>query len=208
MFISIDGGDGTGKSLQISLLKKYFEKQQKEVILCREPGSTRLGEAIRNILLNENGTKISVKSEMFLFMAARAQLVEEIIRPALQKNQIVLCDRFLLSTLVYQGIAVQDSMEEIWKIGEIAVDTVWPNLMILLDVDPTIALQRIKRPLDRMESKGIDFHQRVRAGFLKAADKWNQIFPNRCIVVDSSGTPEQVSQTIQNIVDQILFIKY
>jgi dTMP kinase len=170
MFFSFDGIDGVGKSTQVALLRDRLRERDFDVVVCRDPGSTPLGERIREVLLtNDAATSIGRRSEMLLYMAARAQLVEEIIRPALDAGKVVIADRYLLANVVYQGHAGGLCPEEIWNVGRIATGGVEPDAILLLDMAPDGAGRRMDRPLDRMESQGDEYRERLRAGFLKEA---------------------------------------
>ncbi|MDR2116375.1 MAG: dTMP kinase, partial [Planctomycetaceae bacterium] len=161
MFITLDGGDGCGKSTQQKRLGHCFQSQGYEVVLCQDPGSTTLGNEIRHILLHGHELRIDNKTEMFLFMAARAQMVEEIIRPALKAKKVVISDRFLLSNYVYQGYAGGISLNTLETVGQIAVEEITPDLTIILDIPYEKAVQRIenRNVLDRMEQKGEQYHR-------------------------------------------------
>jgi dTMP kinase len=169
-FFSFDGMDGTGKSTQVHLLAEALRGAGVDVVLCRDPGSTPLGERIREVLLtSDSGTPIGRRSEMLLYMAARAQLVEEVIRPALDAGRTVIADRYLLANVVYQGHAGGLDPAEIWQVGRVATQGLMPDCVFLLDMAPEGAGDRLRRPLDRMESQGDEYRQRLRAGFLKEA---------------------------------------
>ena len=200
MFIVIDGGDGTGKSTQIAALAQGFRDRQEKVETYRDPGSTRLGEEIRAILLGSKDIPVCDRSETFLFMAARAQMIDEFIRPAIRSGSTVILDRFLLSTVVYQGYAAGQNIDDIWDVGRVALGDCIPDLTIVLDLDPDAARERIDRPLDRMELKGAEYHRRVREGFLAAVKQWPQHFSGRCEVVSAQGSPEEISKRIAEIV--------
>lgn len=194
MFITIDGGDGCGKSTQCERLGKRFQSRNREVVLCRDPGSTPLGDAVRDILLHARELHIGNRSEMFLFMAARAQMVDDVIRPALESGKIVVSDRFLLSSLVYQGCAGGVATEAIRTAGRIATDGLMPDLAIVLDIPYEVAVDRVGRRADpdRMERKGEAYHRRVRDGFLAlaAAD------PEHHVVVDAASSPDVVENAV------------
>lgn len=196
MFICIDGGDGTGKSTQVELLCHWLAEQGREVVACRDPGSTPLGEAVRGILLHRHDLHIDRRSEMLLYMAARAQMVEEVIRPALEEGKTVVSDRFLLANVVYQGYGGGLDVETLWAVGRIATGGMMPERTIVLDVPPEVAARRMTRPLDRMEQQGAEFHARVRAGFLAEAEK----SPDKIVVVDASGPVEEVQTRIRQVV--------
>src|SRR5437868_5521965 len=154
LFFSFDGLDGVGKSTQRSLFCQWLVDQGHDVVNCVDPGTTALGELLRSILLGDRTTPIGRRSEMLLFMSARAQLVEEIIIPALQRGATVVSDRFLLANVVYQGHAGGLNVEDLWEIGRIATRGVKPDLTFVLDMPSAAAARRIDRELDRMESQG------------------------------------------------------
>jgi len=195
MFISIDGGDGTGKSTQVGLLRDWLVSQGREVVVCRDPGSTPLGEAIRELLLKRGDLHIHSRSEMLLYMTARAQLVEEVIRPALQENKLVLSDRYLLANVVYQGYGVGLDVETLWTIGRVVVDGVMPDLTIVLDLPAEEAAKRNCPLWDRMERRGLEFHCRVREGFLAEAAR----NPQQIVVIDARGSINKVHQQIRRV---------
>ena len=195
MFITLDGGDGCGKSTQMNALERRFRGIGRETVTCYDPGSTALGERLRDILLHGHELEIAARSEMFLFMAARAQLVDEVIRPALETGKVVLCDRFLLSTIVYQGYAGGVPLSSILDVGRIAVDGVMPDIGFVLDLPYEIGLARMRATrgtADRMEAKGEVYHRRVRDGFLAQA----ALEPERYHVVDASRSIEEVEQAL------------
>ena len=167
MFISLDGIDGGGKSTQIELLANWLISQGHRVQTHRDPGSTKLGSAVREILLHREDIPLANTTEMLLYMAARAQLVSENIRPALQAGETIVCDRFLLANVVYQGSAGGLDVEDLWRVGQIATAGCMPELTIVLDIDPEIAASRIQRGQDRLEKRGIAYFQKVRAGFIE-----------------------------------------
>jgi dTMP kinase len=172
MFIAFDGIDGVGKSTQVKLLTEGLRDRDYEVVVCRDPGSTPLGERIRELLLTaDEATPISRRSEMLLYMAARAQLVEEVIRPALAAAKVVIADRYLLANVVYQGHAGGLNPDEIWTVGQIATQGLQPDAVLLLDMAPDAAGNRMNRPLDRMEDQGTEYRERLRAGFLYEAKR-------------------------------------
>jgi dTMP kinase len=175
LFFSFDGIDGTGKSTQVRLLADALGAHGREVVVCRDPGSTPLGEKIREVLLmSDAGTPIGQRSEMLLYMAARAQLVEEVIRPALTAGKIVIADRYILANVVYQGYAGGLDPEDIWRVGSVATQGLMPDCVFLLDMEPEEAGQRMNRPLDRMESRGDEYRRRLREGFLREGARCDQ----------------------------------
>ncbi len=198
MFISIDGGDGSGKSTQVERLCHWLTEQGREVVRCRDPGSTPLGEAVRGILLDRHDLAIHRRSEMLLYMAARAQMVEEVIRPALEHGKTVVSDRYLLANVAYQGYGGGLDVPTLWEVGRVATAGLMPDLTIVLDVTADVAAARMNRPLDRMERQGDAFHARVREGFLTEAAR----APERIVVVDAGGAVEEVQAEIRKIVER------
>jgi dTMP kinase len=197
MFLSIDGGDGTGKSTQVELLAEWLRQQGRDVVVCRDPGSTPLGEAVRGILLDRHDLDIHRRSEMLLYMAARTQLVEEVIRPSLELGKTVLCDRYLLANVAYQGHGGGLDVAQLWEVGRVATGGLMPELTIVLDVPAEVAVRRMARPLDRMEKQGAEFHARVRQGFLTEAAQ----MPKKIVVVNAAGSIEEVQAEIRRIVE-------
>jgi dTMP kinase len=196
MFFSIDGGDGTGKSTQAELLCQWLRQQGDDVVMCRDPGSTPLGEAVRSILLDRHDLHIHRRSEMLLYMAARAQMVEELIRPALEQGKTVVSDRYLLANVVYQGYGGGLDLATLWEVGRAATGGLMPDLTIVLDVPAQVAAARIARPLDRMEQQGAAFHARVREGFLAEAAR----SPEKIVIVDAARAIQEVQAEIRSIV--------
>ena len=202
MFLSLDGIDGTGKSTQLALLSQWLQEKGHDVVICRDPGSTSLGESVREILLDPRRGPISRRAEMLLYMAARAQLVEEFIRPALAAGRCVLSDRFLLANVVYQGHAGGLDVEELWRIGHLATGGLEPALTVVLDMSPEAAQARMKRPLDRMELQGEQFTQRLRQGFLAEAGRR----PERIIVIDAARAVDVVHADIRQAISERLCV--
>jgi len=200
MFVSIDGGDGTGKSTQTALLCEWLRAGGREVVGCRDPGSTRLGEAIRELVLNRHDLEIGRTSEMLLYMAARAQLAEEVIRPALARGVTVVSDRYLLANVVYQGYGGGLDVDTLWDVGRVATGGLLPDLSIVLDMPPQKAAARLDRQLDRMEQQGDDFHARVRQGFLDEAARR----PGEIVVVDAAQSIDRVQGEIRGAVGRLL----
>jgi dTMP kinase len=192
MFISFDGVDGAGKSTQIRLLADWLRSRGKTVVTCRDPGSTPLGERLRSLLLDHHDTPIHRRAEMLLYMAARAQLVEEVIRPALAAGQWILSDRFLLANVVYQAHAGGLPPDEVWRVGEVAIGGIRPRLTLLLDMPAAEAATRIQREPDRMEAQGLDYLERVRQGFLLEATSR----PEEIITINAARDPQMVHQDV------------
>jgi dTMP kinase len=200
MFFSFDGVDGTGKSTQIRLLAEALRGLSREVVTCRDPGSTALGERLREILLHHHGTPIHRRSEMLLYMASRAQLVEEVIRPALAEGKIVLSDRFLLANVVYQAHAGGLAAEDVWRVGEVTVAGVQPRVVFLMDMPAERAAARLQRERDRMESQGEEYFQRVREGFLREAARLGE----RVVVVDADRPVEVIQAEVLGVARRVL----
>ena len=202
MFFSFDGVDGVGKSTQIRLLADALRQQGREVVTCRDPGSTALGERLRDILLNHHGTPIHRRSEMLLYMAARAQLVEEVIRPALAAGKTVISDRYLLANVVYQAHGGGLLAEDVWRVGEVTVAGVMPHLVFLLDMPAERAAQRINRQPDRMEAQGLAYLERVRQGFLSEATR----FPDRIAVINAEQPIETIHTEVLAAAGRVLAV--
>ena len=168
-FIVFDGPDGSGKSTQFDRLKGLAKANGLTVCEVREPGGTQIGEAIRDILLDPKYDPMDLHCEMMLYMASRAQLVAEKILPAKQRGELVLADRFISSTLAYQGTAGGMDAADILKVGQVAIGHAWPDLVVIFDVDEATAAHRLNPLLDRMEQKGAAYHKRVRQGYLDQA---------------------------------------
>ncbi|MFO0883214.1 MAG: dTMP kinase [Pirellulales bacterium] len=200
MFFCFDGVDGVGKSTQIGLLTKLLSEQNGEVVTCRDPGTTPLGEKLRGLLLDRHGMSIHRRSEMLMYMAARAQMVEEVIRPALEAGKHVISDRFLLANVVYQGWAGGLSREEILAVGEVTVAGIKPDLNIILDMPADAAGKRIQREPDRMEAQGLAYMERVREGFLQEA----KLDPQHVIVVNAARSIEEVHADVRRAALRVL----
>jgi dTMP kinase len=200
MFFSIDGGDGTGKSTQLERFCQWLRDRGHTVVTFRDPGSTRLGEAVREILLHRHDLAIHRRTEMLLYMAARAQMVEESIRPALDEGKTVVTDRYLLANIVYQGHAGGLDIETLWEVGRVATGGLMPDLTLVLDMPAQDAAARIERRLDRMERQGAEFHARVREGFLVEAARQ----PEKIIVIDAARSREQVQADIRAAAERVL----
>ncbi|MCH5375333.1 MAG: dTMP kinase [Planctomycetes bacterium] len=197
MFFSFDGIDGTGKSTQMERFVEYLRSSGHRVFTCRDPGGTLLGERLREILLHRSEIPLAGRAEMLLYMASRAQLVDELIRPALDAGQIVVCDRFLLANVVYQGHAGGLDAEELWRVGEVAVGGIHPDMVFLLDMDVAEAARRIDRAPDRMESRGLDFMERVRRGFLREANRRPEI-----VVIDAGREVDVIAAEIRDTAER------
>ena len=197
LFITFEGTEGCGKSTQINALAARLQDQGQQVLQTREPGGTPLGEAVRNLLQHdEAGVGMSPEAELLLFTASRAQLTRERILPAIAKGEIVLCDRFMDSTTVYQGVARQIDTQAVATINRFAVGDARPDLTILIDLPPEVGMARVHArsdgQLDRIEQEAIEFFQAVRTGYLKLAESE----PERFLVLDGSASVEVLEQQI------------
>jgi dTMP kinase len=202
VFIVFEGGDGSGKSTQIRLLRSAVERAGHLAVVTREPGGTRLGEAVRELLLARSSEAMDERTEALLYAAARAQHVREVIVPALQRGSVVLCDRFIDSSIVYQGAARGLGEERIADLNRWATGGVEPDLVILLDVDPAAGLARASKDTgpDRLESAGLEFHRVVRSAYRRRAD----IDPERYLVLDTTRPVEDVHARIRERVSALL----
>lgn len=201
MFFAFDGLDGVGKTTQLELFCQWLSDHGHDVVRCIDPGSTPLGEKIRAVLLERHGTRIDPMAEMLLFMAARAQLVSEVILPALEAGQTVVSDRYLLANVVYQGYARGLDVKTIWEIGQVATGGVAPDLTLVLDMPIDSTADRLARPLDRMETgQDAAFRQRLRSGFLAEA----VIRPDKIAIVDAARPIEVVQAEIRQRAEPIL----
>jgi dTMP kinase len=167
--IVLEGMDGSGKSSQVGAVARWLADRGRQVVSCRDPGSTPVGDAIREILLHRHDLQMTAEAEMFLYMAARSQLVREVIVPALEAGSWVVSDRFLMSNIVYQGHAGGLDPEQVRLVGGLATGGLEPDLTLLLDVDLDTVDCRLNRPLDRLEARGRDYRQRLRDGYRSEA---------------------------------------
>ncbi len=200
-FIVFEGGDKSGKTTQIKLLKEYLENKGHLVLLTREPGGTNsiIAEKIRDIILDKEHIEMQARTELLLFLASRAQHVEEIIKPAIAKGNIVLSDRFDGSTFAYQGVARKLNIPEIKKINDWAKDNLQPDLVIYLDITPAKAEKRKRDDKnDRLDREKKEFHEAVREGFLKQAQD-----NNNWQVVSGIGQRVEIAQKINKIIDRL-----
>ena len=198
LFITFEGPDGCGKTTQMKLLAEYFEKKGKEVVLTREPGGKGLGEKVREILLNYDG-EVSDRCESFLFLADRAQNIDIIVNPAVKEGKIVLCDRHIDSTVAYQGYGRGLNIDRINMLNNLATNGKKPDLTLVFDVDVEISMKRVGKEKDRMESAGIDFHNRVRKGYLELAKQE----PKRIKVLDATKSIEEIHKDVINILAEV-----
>jgi len=199
-FLVLDGPEGCGKSTQAKLLEQRIAALGRHTLLVRDPGTTRIGEQIRGILLNPDHREMGMRCEMMLYMAARAQMMHEVILPALAQGTAVICDRFVSSTLAYQLGGDGLTADEIRCAAEIAIEGRWPDLTILLDMPADKSLARVTRAKDRIEQRPMAYHERVRKNYLAQA----HADPARYRVIDADRPPEQVEQDVWRAVRPLI----
>jgi dTMP kinase len=206
MFITFEGIEGTGKSTQIARVRDYFEARGREVFLTLEPGGSRIGRDLRKMLLHVDNKEITPITELFLYLADRAQHVGQVIRPELDAGKVVLCDRFADSTIVYQGYGRGLDTVMLKELNEVAVDGLWPDLTVVLDIDPEEGLKRATlrnieegkaKEEGRFEAEHLSFHNRIREGYLT----WAAFNRERMRVVNASGTPDEVFAQIKAVIE-------
>lgn len=205
MLITIEGPDGSGKTMQIPLLADFLRSKGYQVFTAREPGGTTIGDQVRAILMNLQNTSMHPRTETLLFCAARAQLIEEVVRPHLLKNEIVILDRYADSTIAYQGYGHQNDLALIRQVLQFATGGLKPDLTLLLDIEAEAGLRRRQKSggeWNRMDAYILELHQRVRRGYLEMA----KAEPERWRVVDASQPPEVVQSSIQKIIVDYLHL--
>ena len=199
VFIVFEGGEGAGKSTQSRLLAEWVQSQGRLVTRTREPGGTPAAEAIREVLLDVANTGLDDRAEALLFAAARGDHAMRVIRPALERGEVVVCDRFLDSSVAYQGAGRELGIDRVRDLSLWATRDLIPDLTIVLDIDPTVGLQRVERP-DRLEAEPVEWHARVRQGFLELAAR----DPQRYLVVDAGDSAESIASLIADRVAGLL----
>jgi dTMP kinase len=204
MFITLEGPEGSGKTSQLPLLADYLRQNGQDVLTTREPGGTSISEQIRTVLHNLENKEMNPRTEILLFQASRAQLVEQVIRPHLNKGGVVLSDRYADSTLAYQGYGHQIDIESLRVLVTFATGGLKPDLTILLDLDVEIGLRRkeLKGEWNRLDAYDLNFHQRVRQGYLQLV----KAEPERWEVVDASQSPRQVQDELRRVITQRLHV--
>jgi dTMP kinase len=206
-FISFEGGEGAGKTIQVELLAQKLKKAGYDVVVTREPGGTPIGEQIRSITHSKENVDLDPKAESYLMAAARAQHVAQVIEPALEKDYIVVCDRFLDSSTAYQGYGRQLGPERIELLNELAINSTLPDLTLLLDISIEEGLKRRKnsqKPTDRLDLQKEEFYKRVRNGYIQLSQK----YASRFVVISALGTVEDISTKIWNVVQKSVTLYY
>ena len=194
MFVALEGGEGAGKSTQAELLQQWLTDQGREVVVTREPGGTPLGRRLRELLLDPSTGTLAARTEALLYAADRAEHVHDVIRPALQRGAVVLTDRYVDSSIAYQGAGRSLDPAEVATLSAWATEDLLPDLTVILDVDPQEGLGRFDGPLDRLEAEPMSFHRAVRDGFLALAAR----HPSRYLVVDASQQPDVVQSHVRD----------
>lgn len=201
--ITFEGPDGSGKTTQIELLGKYLVKNGYDIIITREPGGTHISEKIRNIILDNANSEMCGMCEALLYAASRAQLVEEVIRPAINDGKIVICDRFVHSSLVYQGIGRNLGVDKVRDINNMALNGLMPDLVIMLNISYEEGLKRKKKQksLDRLEMSGDSFYKRVFEGYIKIAQ-----YSDKIKIIDASQDIQKVHESIINLINGMVHL--
>jgi len=199
-FITFEGSEGSGKSTQAALVLEYLQSKKLPVMLLREPGGVKISEAIRKLLLDVANTGMGNECETLLYMAARAQMVKEVLSPQLTSEKIILCDRFLDSTIAYQGYGNGVDVKTIEQLGDFATQGLRPDLTILFDIEPEKGLSRTNIKKDRIESRPLDYHHRVREGYLALS----QQHPERIKVIKVDALPEEIFKRVKPYIDALL----
>ena len=204
LFISVEGGDGSGKSTQLENIKKYLESKGIDYVFTREPGGTEIGEKIRSVILDPENKEMTDLAEALLYAASRAQHVEEKIIPALESGKFVLCDRFVDSSIAYQGYGRMLG-DVVWEINAPAVKAHMPDITFFLNISPDTAMSRIsQRGHDRLEQEAINFHERVYEGYLALIEEDKKSGRNRIVDIDANRDRELVWEDIKRVLDEKL----
>ncbi|KIY23413.1 MULTISPECIES: dTMP kinase [Mesobacillus] len=204
IFISVEGPDGSGKTTIIQMLKEKLEKEGYEIVATREPGGIEIAEQIRQVILDPENTAMDPRTEALLYAAARRQHLTEKVKPALEKGKIVLCDRFVDSSLAYQGYARGLGIDEVYTINQFAIESMMPKLTLYFDVAPEIGLERISknkgREVNRLDLEKLEFHQMVRQGYQLLAER----FSDRIVTIDASKQLEAVYHQAEAKINELL----
>lgn len=201
LFITLEGPDGSGKSTIINMIEEYLDKKGIRHISTREPGGIDIAEQVREVILNKKNTAMDKRTEALLYAASRRQHLAERVIPALEQGNLVICDRFVDSSLAYQGYAREIGMEEVMRINEFAIEGYMPDLTLYLDIEPQIGLDRIaknkEREVNRLDLEKLDFHNKVREGYFKLLEA----YPNRIKKIDASKEIDLVFEDVKRLID-------
>lgn len=204
IFITIEGPDGSGKTTIINMLAENLQKEGFEVMATREPGGIEIAEQIRQVILDRDNTAMDPRTEALLYAAARRQHLAEKVKPALEKGKIILCDRFVDSSLAYQGYARGLGIDEVYSINEFAIEDMMPQLTLYFDLAPELGLERINknkgREVNRLDLENLEFHQKVREGYMILADR----FADRIVKIDASRDLESVYDDAETKIKALL----
>lgn len=204
-FITFEGPEGSGKTTIINMLNEKLCQDGYDVLLSREPGGSRISEIIRNIVLDPENKELSPSAEALLYAASRAQHFDEKIAPALEKNKVVLCDRFIDSSLVYQGIGRKLGVKEVYEINRFAIKDVLPTLTIFFDIEPSLGLERIRqnsnRKYDRLDMESLSFHEEVYEGYKMIAN----LYPDRIKIINARNSVEEVFNDVLKVIEEVCY---
>jgi dTMP kinase len=200
VFIAFEGGEGAGKSTQTRMLHKWLTSLGREVHVTFEPGGTEIGRSLREILLGHDTGTLAPRTEALLYAADRAEHVATVIRPRLDSGHVVITDRYIDSSLAYQGAGRDLTVSEVAQVSDWATDHLLPDLTVVLDIDPAVGLRRFDTPADRLEAEPLNFHQRVRQQFLDLA----AAEPDRYAVVDATSAPDDVHRQVRDSLEKLL----
>jgi dTMP kinase len=208
LFITIEGGEGAGKTTLISRLsQRIYEETKRRTRSTREPGGVPIAESIRKVILDTKNTKMEARTEALLYAAARRQHLVEVVMPALSRGEIIICDRFVDSSLAYQGHARGLGIDKVWEINRFATEDCMPHLTLYLDIDPELGLSRIEanahREVNRLDLESLNFHKKVREGYLDVLKR----FPDRIRKLDASGNPDEIADEAWEHVSKSLDVR-
>lgn len=197
----MEGPDGSGKTTILEIIKERLKDRSIDFVTTREPGGTKIGEDIRNIILDNNNTKLSHQAEALLYAASRAQHVDELIKPALEEGKMVISDRFLLSSLAYQGVGRGLGIDRVNDINQFGLDGLEPDLILFFHIDPLETLRRKTKGQegDRLELEGDNFHKKVYEGYMQLLDRYENL-----VVIDASGTIEEVAESTLKEIEKLI----
>lgn len=200
LFIVLEGPDGSGKSTMAKMIAQYYKDAGREIVFTREPGGTKISEQIRDIILDNNNTEMSYVAEAMLYAASRAQLVSEFIKPNLEKGKVVISERYVYSSIVYQGIARNLGIQRVKEINDFAIDGLEPDLVLFFDINPEKALNRklSKGDGDRLENEKLDFHKKVYEGYKEISKIYNEI-----ISINADKSADELFSDIKNIINNL-----